>query len=63
MVGFNETVGPRMDDTVKSRTVPAKPKRLVRAIVEVPGAPKVVVIEAGLAEMAKSAKVKVALAE
>ncbi len=63
MVRLKETVGPRMGDTAERRTVPAKPKRLVRAIVEIPGVPKVVVIEAGLAEMAKSAKVKVALAE
>ena len=62
-VGFKDAVGPA-GETVEDRlTVPVKPPMLVREILDVADDPGATVIDEGLAEMPKSATMRLTEAE
>jgi len=54
LVGLTDAVKPEGDVAVERTTVPAKPYRLARLMLEVPDVPEEIVIVVGLAEMLKS---------
>ena len=61
--GFRDTVGPEGETVEERLTVPVKPPMLVNEMVEVADDPGAMVIDEGLAEMRKSATMRLTEAE
>jgi len=61
--GFRDTVGPEGETVEERLTVPVKPPMLVREILDVADDPGATVIDEGLAEMRKSATMRLTEAE